>query len=221
MDFCRIANNMPVDLNNKAVELIALGHYEEAISTLVNALQSSKQMIAEATEIHLPLQITLDDCMTESPAPICPQQDENEQQLFIYKRPIYICREKMALNYKARVLTSVVLIFNLSLAYQLSGTKNANAGYLKKAARLYQLAFQMPREEKFESTTLFSMACINNVALVYHELEEMSKKKKCFEHLLSTLMCLVDLGDQNVCELDGFFRNTFHLMVSKTPAAAA
>jgi hypothetical protein len=221
MDFCPSANNMPVDLNNKAVELIDVGHYEEAISTLVNALQSSKQIISDAKEIHLPLQMTLDDCMAESPAPVCPQQDENEQQLFIYKRPIYICREKMALNYKANVLTSVILIFNLSLAYQLSGTKNANAGYLQKAAKLYQLAFQMPREEKFESTTLFSMACINNVALVYHELEQTNKKRKCFEHLLSTLMCLVDCGEQNVCELDGFFRNTLNRIVCKTPAAAA
>jgi tetratricopeptide (TPR) repeat protein len=214
MDFCLSANDMPVNLNNKAVELIAVGHYEEAISTLLNALQSSKKIMSEAEETNLPIQtMTLDQCMAQSPG-VC--QDENEQQLFIYKHPIYI-----PFNYEASVLTSAVVIFNLSLAYQLCGTKEADDRYLKKAAKLYALAFKIPREEKFESTTLFSMACINNVALVYHELEEMSKTLKCFEHLLSTLLCLVDCGEQNVHELDGFFRNTLNLMVNKTSAATA
>jgi hypothetical protein len=151
--------------------------------------------------------------MAQSPD-VC--QDENKQQLFIYKRPIYI-----PFNYEASALTLVIVVFNLALAYQLSGTKEANDRCLEKAAKLYAFACMITREEKFESTALFSMACMNNMALVYHELEEMSKKLKCFEQLLSTLMCLVDCGEQNVHELDGFFRNTFNLMLNKTSAAAA
>jgi tetratricopeptide (TPR) repeat protein len=218
MDFYPNTNNITIDLNNKAVELIDVGHYEQAISSLRKALQSSKQIISEAADTKSPFQMTLDQCMAQSPY-VC--QDEKEQQLFIYKRPIYIHGQKtMAFNYKASVLTSVVVLFNLSLAYQLSGTKDGNARHLKKAAKLYELAFTMTREEDFESMILFSLACINNVALVYRELKEMSSSLKCFESLLSTLMFLVDCGEQNVHKLDGFFRNTFHLLVSKTSAAA-
>jgi hypothetical protein len=45
---------MPVNLNNKAVELIAVGHYEEAMSTLINALQLSNKIMSEAEETNLP-----------------------------------------------------------------------------------------------------------------------------------------------------------------------
>jgi tetratricopeptide (TPR) repeat protein len=218
MDFCPNTNNMTIDLNNKAIELIDVGHYKQAISLLRKALQSSKQIISEAAETELPFQMTLDQCMAQSPY-VC--QDEKEQQLFMYKRPIYIHGQKtMAFNYKASVLTSVVVLFNLSLAFQLFGTKDANARHLKKAAKLYELTFKMTREEDFESMILFSLACTNNVALVYHELKEMSTSLKYFESLLSTLMFLVECGKQNAHELDGFFRNTFFLIVSKTSAAA-
>jgi hypothetical protein len=43
--FCPSANNMPIDLNNNAVKLIAGSHYEEAISMLLNTLPMVQQRV--------------------------------------------------------------------------------------------------------------------------------------------------------------------------------
>jgi hypothetical protein len=44
---------------------------------------------------------------------------------------------------------------------------------------------------------------------------------KCFEHLLSTMMFLIDCGEGDVCELDGFLRNVSNLISEQCSAAAA
>ncbi len=80
----------------------------------------------------------------------------------------------------------------------------------------------MSHEEQLESSTLFSMTCINNVGLIYQDLRDIVAAQKCFEHLLSTLMFLVDCAETDVVpDMDGFFMNTSHLVVKQTSTAAA
>jgi hypothetical protein len=152
--------------------------------------------------------------------------DSKEQMTFMYRRAIYIddAAEDTSCSYESREVVLAVLIFNLALAYQLAAVKTttANDRYLKKAAKLYALAIQILHEEQLESSTLFSMTCINNMGLVYQDLRDIVAAQKCFEHLLSTLMFLVDCGEADVVpDMDGFLMNTSHLVVAQASAAAA
>jgi tetratricopeptide (TPR) repeat protein len=214
-------------LNNRAVVMINAGELEAAISTIGEALHTSWEMAdkAEQRTHHLPLHLTLDGLMTKC-VHLDNSGDRQEQKTFMYRRAICIndAAEDTTYSYESRVVVTAVIIFNLALAYQLAAanTTNGNDRYLRKAAKLYKLAIRMPHEEQLESSTLFSMTCINNVGLVYQDLRDIVAAQKCFEHLLSTLMFLVDCGETDVVpDMDGFFMNTSHLVVTQTSAAAA
>jgi tetratricopeptide (TPR) repeat protein len=216
----------PIALNNKAVAMINAGELEAAIPIICEALHTARDMVEEGEDKnHLPLHLTLDGLMTKC-VHIDNSGDSQEQKTFMYRCAIHIddAAEDTTYSYESRAVVSAVLIFNLALAYQLEAAKTTtgNDRYLKKAAKLYELAYRMPREEQLESSTLFSMTCINNMGLVYQDLRDIVAARKCFEHLLSTLMFLVDCGETDVVpDMDGFFMNTSHLVVAQASAAAA
>jgi tetratricopeptide (TPR) repeat protein len=212
--------NLTMELNNSGVSLISVGKYEEAVATLAKALNSSKKILADADDANEPLQMAwcLDQCMAQSPKiNDVSYNDDSEKKVYIYQRAISIPLTPC----EPAVLSSVIIIFNLALAYQLAaGDSDKRSSYLRKAAKLYELAYNLHNEENFESAT-FCMACINNLGLIYEELHDTITAQKCFQHVLSTLMFLVDCGETNGSQLDGFFRNTSHLICQKTTAAAA
>jgi tetratricopeptide (TPR) repeat protein len=211
---------LTMELNNSAVSLISSGVYEEAIANLAKALNSSKKFMAQTNDANEPLGMaSLDQCMVQSPKiNDVSENDDSEKKDYLYRRAI--CIPLTSCCYETAVLSSVIIIFNLALAYQLAaGDSDKRSRYLRKAAKLYELAYSLHSEENFESAT-FIMACINNLGLIYDELHDTITAQKCFQHVLSTLMFLVDCGGTNGSQLDGFFRNTSHL-ICKMPTAAA
>jgi tetratricopeptide (TPR) repeat protein len=215
--------NLTMELNNSAVSLISVGKYEEAVATLAKALHSSKKGMADAEDdANEPLRMAcLDQCMAHSPKiNDVSDSDDSEKKVYIYRQAICIPQDTSCC-YDSAVLSSVIIIFNLALAYQLAaGDSDKPSRYLRKAAKLYELAYNLHNEENFESAT-FIMACINNLGLIHEELQDTITAQKCFQHVLSTLMFLVDCGGTNGSQLEGFFRNTSHLICQKTTAAAA
>jgi hypothetical protein len=216
----------PIARNNRAVAMINAGEIEAAISTICEALHTSRYLVEEAEETtHFTLHLTLDGLMTNC-VHLHNSGDSQEQKTFMHRCAIHIddTAEDTTCSYESRAVVSAVLIFNLALAYQLAAAKTTtgNDRYLKKAAKLYGLANRMSHEEQLESSTLFSMTCINNMGLVYQDLRDIVAAQKCFEHLLSTLMFLVDCGEADVVpDMDGFLMNTSHLVVAQASAAAA
>jgi hypothetical protein len=196
----------PIARNNRAAAMINAGEIEAAISTICEALLTSRDMIEKAEETtHLPLHLTLDGLMTKC-VHFDNSGDSQEQKTFMHRCAIHIddTAEDTTCSYESRAVVSAVLIFNLALAYQLAAAKTTtgNDRYLKKAAKLYGLA--------------------NRMGLVYQDLRDIVAAQKCFEHLLSTLMFLVDCGETDVVpDMDGFFLNTSHLVVTQASAAAA
>jgi hypothetical protein len=108
-------------------------------------------------------------------------------------------------HYRAAVMVSSMIIFNLALAHQLpSMVRDNRETALRKAAKLYELSFKMQRDEFFDSNTMFTLAIVNNLGPIHHQLDDKETASKCFEHLLSTLMFLINCGDGHATNVDGF-----------------
>jgi tetratricopeptide (TPR) repeat protein len=211
-----------IQLNNSAVSLIAAGDYDAAISALISALETCKQIIGEAYEHHQPVKTSVDQCMTQSPATQAKTSNEDEYDQYMYRQAIHIPLLTIESSYQASII--LMIIFNLALAHQLSAVGgDKEKSKLRKAAKLYELSFSfiLQRDENFENNVVFTMATVNNMGLIYHKLNDGETANKCFEHLLSTLMFLIGCGEGDVYELDGFLRNVSNLIYEPCSAAAA
>jgi len=68
--------------------------------------------------------------------------------------------------------------------------------WLGKAAKLYELAFQLQHEERpMEQSLLFQMVVLNNLGQIYQKLGQKTGADSCFTRLLSMIMYLVDQRD--------------------------
>jgi tetratricopeptide (TPR) repeat protein len=218
------AKQTAIQRNNSAVSLINTGDYDAAIKALSSALKTYKQQImGEADEQPQPVKTSLDQCMTQSPVTQAKtSSNEVKYDQYMYRHAIHIPLTVES-NYRASIMVSVMIIFNLALAHQLSAVGSHKKQIrLRKAAKLYELGFSMQRDLNFENdNVLFTLATMNNLGLIHHKLNDGETANKCFEHLLSTLMFLIDSGEGNVCELDGFLRNVSNLISEPYSAAAA
>ena len=157
-------------------------------------------------------------------------QGQGQGPSFVFQSPIAIPEHFMDnadQMYVSSIAVSVMIIFNLALAHQLSGMATSissmKVASLRKAVKLYELSFHLLREEQMdEGTTVFSMATINNSGVIYYSLGDAATSGRCFEHVLSTLMFLIDCGEcDRVSRLEGLFQNTSYLIFPHEATAAA
>lgn len=225
-------------MNNHGVSLLAAGDAQNAIAQFSGALQLTKQImgncnVAPAEERDSTTSISIDYCMIQS----CIRSDEESTYVLNDRLP-YMHRHATlipdALLTKKEVdgvsLTSVIVIFNLSLAHQ-ERAHDESMGALReqlmtKAVKLYELAFNLYKA--LPPTTIggdvfFYMALINNLALAKQSLNDMVASEQCLQQLLSALMFVTEYGnnsmDPSLC--DGFLRNVSHLISPHTTAPAA
>jgi tetratricopeptide (TPR) repeat protein len=238
---------LAIRLNSEAVAMIENGNFESAIPKLTKALTAStdalngfkKSRIQCCPEERVGMirkPTSLDECMAvsnqqgQADEPDGPDQEEQGEthQYYVFRRciPIPISSET-TVYFESPMFIYVVIIFNLALAHQLSAMECSDEYesatlLLSKAVQLYELAFNLQQEdERLENNALFSMATINNLALVYESLNDSENTKKCFQYLLSILMLFVGCGEQ-ISEFGVFFSNTAsHLVVFKDRTAAA
>ena len=168
---------------------------------------------------------------TSGSASIDSIDDRNDDEFFLYKHPIHLPEDPDTLACREDTCTAIsaALIFNMALAnQQLSSIELTALGdaaaeeRLERAARLYKLAYNLQERNEVFLSPLFMMAIINNLGLLYQSLDQKDTAGNCFQHLLTTLMFVTDYeyGDGTVA-LDGFFRNTTHLISQPCPAPAA
>ncbi len=160
--------------------------------------------------------------MTQSPATQAKAFNEDENEQYMYRQAIHIPLT-IESNYQASIMVSVMIIFNLALAHQLSAVgSDKKHSKLRKAADLYEISFNLQQDANFKNNNVvFTLATMNNMGIILHKLNDGETANKCFEHLLSTLMFLIDSGEGDVCELDGFLRNVSNLISEPCSAAAA
>lgn len=154
--------------------------------------------------------------------------DEGEMNEFVYRHPIRIPRQAINPSFQFNMATSIMLIFNLALAHHLCATEEEETfsrPMFDKSARLYECAYSLLLQQDFGSNVLFVLATVNNLGQAHRSLDQSETATKCFQHLLSTLMFLVESGDEQGAKktpsLEGFFRSTSHLVLQKHCYAAA
>lgn len=113
---------------------------------------------------------------------------------------------------ESHVYASSIIIFNLGLAYQLHASNETSEikrrKNLKKAARLYELAYAMERELSLDcaSVRFLILATLNNLAVACCELNDHKTAENYFAYIIPILMGFIINGG-DVSHLDGFLRN--------------
>jgi hypothetical protein len=222
-----------INMNNEGVAHIMSGNYKTAITTLSYALKKSCKHVA-SRDGQADSRTSLDEYMTLRSSNNS-NEDENEDgdEQVIYRRAIVVpetqrdsLSSKTGQNTAAATTMSTIIIFNEAIAHHLMALEvmirqeNRAFEILRKAAKLYEIGLTLAREgEMCSSGSLFVLASINNMALVYRAMRVNDVADLCLEQLLATLMIVIDCGDS--VTFDGFFANTSCLIFSASPAAAA
>jgi hypothetical protein len=132
----------------------------------------------------------------------------------------------MQAGHSMGVTLYLIVSFNLALANHLAAVQNNMCRRrLQKALQLYELAYRLQLKEQHMqqvNSLRFTMIITNNLGEIHRTVSNRSKHMMCLQHLLSTIMCLVDCHiPAESIELDGFFRNTSQLILQKRCASAA
>lgn len=250
-------------LNNRAAECIEVGQYSMAIGNLVRALKISEEAAGsmdvdnedEDNETQSPPCCScqfccLDYCMTysqqvsrQSETSSCTSDDgKNECGGYVYQRPIRVSPQTMTEGHSMGSVLPLILTFNLALAHHLAALPSnathdvADKAKLQRVLRLYELAYRWQfEEESIQAESLrFTIVIANNLGEIHRAVSNRDKHQKCLEHLLSTLMFMVDCHQTstdgassltgnitNTMDMDGFLRNTSELILHSRCAGAA
>ena len=204
-------------LNNRGVQSIEDGRYDRAISTLVRALKLSEQVADEAAcpcrhctlESSMAVNQTVPRVMQCSPTTLKKKTFKSEldgsdhgKGGYIYRKPIRVSPKSMQEGHSMGVTLSLIVIFNLALAHHLSSLERrcatlsqaaTAARKLRKSLQLYELAYQLQLEGRHDINNLrFTMIVANNLSEIHRYYKNYAKHELCLQHLLSTIMYLVD-----------------------------
>lgn len=211
-----------VELSNSGVNCLERGDYHAAVQALSRSLKYCHLIMDEAKDSMTPTSTTLDACL-QAPRSTHVQAPASPCERYLYQQAARIPLH-VGSNYRAAVLVSTLVTFNLALAYQLMSTYKAAEPteaqiLLMKAVKLYELAFSMQQEEGFDNNALFTLATVNNLGLIHSQLNDRTAANQCFQYLLTTLLYLRDSSNGNEL-FDGFFRNA-NSMIPKSESAPA
>jgi hypothetical protein len=153
------------------------------------------------------------------------RHEHEDQAHFLHRDAIFIPSDLgNSLGRRERSMVSCIVIFNLALVHHLSAiwtTEGDPSSNLRRALKLYELAFNLHREELVEANVLFVLAVTNNVGVTHCQLGDEEPATTCFERVLSMLMYLADRHQAYSFPLDCFFINTMYLISNGSVAPAA
>lgn len=228
-------HNIAKKLNNRAAFCIEAGQFHRAISNLVKAFKISSRV--ETIEATCSCKhCSLDECMAftqkvpEFKRSLSSRSLSRESSEpcdgYVYRRPIQIKPQAMKEGHKMGLTLPLIITFNLALAHHLSAIEDQdfNRTKLKKVLQLYELAYrwQMDADDHQFTCIRFTMVISNNLGEIHRVVKNKSKHVKCLQHLLSTMMVMVDCHQSDdSLEYDGFLRNTSQLILIVQCAGAA
>ena len=242
-----------IALNNNAVACIHEGNYEEAANILVQALCSTKRYLygcdnslgeanqkSQSTDLNV---FRIRSHVMPCDAEVFRPEIQQGQTVYMYNRPFMIptcschlafpsCNSSEEENLRSAA-HGTTIIFNLALSYHLASKTSilVRTSYLQKAAKLYELAYNMcsvDTENRFatirSSGTLFVLATLNNMGLIYSQLKDSCRSNQCFGSILSMMVYILDDSSErihNFADLEVFLRNVSVFLVETNKAAAA
>jgi tetratricopeptide (TPR) repeat protein len=226
-------------LNNHGARYIQVRKYEQAIATLTKALNLWEQVAVDDTCACG--RCSLDECILhttrqDSPFPtdgasfksfndatqFCEDMVDSEDR-FIYRRPIYASQKFMQQGHSPGVSLSLIIVLNLAMAHHLSAMQNQNCRRrLQKALQLYERVYHLKMEAENICSPHATLIITNNVGEIHRALENQSKHAMCLQHLLSTMMYMIDCKiPVSTMRLEGFVRNTSQLILNDNCTGAA
>lgn len=122
---------------------------------------------------------------------------------YIYQDPIRIPYQALAEGRCLGVTLPLIVVFNLALAYHLNAIHNhASREHLETILQLYEMAYYWHTEQERlvqpmspsanVSNLKFVMIIANNLAQIHLAVQNNKKHQLCLQHLLSTMMFVVD-----------------------------
>jgi tetratricopeptide (TPR) repeat protein len=229
-----------VEQNNKAVALIEMKRFGEAVTVLTQTLRCSQQELQQPRN-YKSLEDEDDEELCNKLFYFASTEDQEEADLlqvsdmedspFLFCQPLSI-RSDAAIStstpgLRTFAVVSFVLVFNLALTYNLAGLhqiqrdSSLSTKRLGTALRLYELAFELQSREGLPNP-IISAAIVNNLALVHKSLKNEEKSEQCYQLLVNTLFWIADnnLGSTHRAVLDRFLGNVMHLIMKKTLTVA-
>jgi len=203
-----------VDCNNIGAKHIDRDDCRQSLKALTLAFHSFKRSynvnkVRAAQAPQSPSStsnLNLDQWMRKMPYSQC-------DDVVVYKHPIQVPLD-LDPNMETCSLVSTVITFNLALANHLDGIQRRNKEVLQSAVRLYEYGLSLERiRGKCFISPFFLITILNNLGAVHRLLEaideeyEQQRSKKCFHHLLSTLLYLTQIKGINPKDLEVFFGN--------------
>ena len=167
---------------------------------------------------------------------------------YLFENPIFVSRLSIEERHQMGTTLSLIVVFNLALAYHLSALQHYHLHHhqqanqeqqvhrrLGQAKHLYEVAYRLQgrvghHNETLSSSSLrFMMIVSNNLGEIYRLMKDDIQHQRCLEHLLSMMMlvfnnCQFPTGYTSVRdlnELEGFLRNTSRLILREQCANAA
>ena len=207
-----------IRLNNHAISLLKSKIFNNAVMISCDALQmfqqyqqSGAQSSSEEQEHNT---VSIDRFMASDNHEKLPDESIDE---FIYEHGVFLPADTID-----PTVIIPVLIFNCALSHQLlalhANNQRASRQFLDRARGLYQLAYEQLDEN---SNVLFKFTVVNNIGIVHKWLGNYQESKSCFEQLVSTMMIYVDVGTEEIRQLQpiqGFWNNVMEAG-SMAPAA--
>jgi tetratricopeptide (TPR) repeat protein len=141
--------------------------------------------------------------------------------VFVFLNPMKVPLHKTP-NFKIHHLT-LISLFNLAICHhRYAIAHNMDRESLRRALKLYESTYTIQMTEGIDMTLSPTMIIMSNVGHIHKFLGNHESAHQCFQHLLSTLMFLVEAGERElVWEFEGFFENVMHTIYANPPAAAA
>jgi hypothetical protein len=219
-----------IHLINHGASCLQVGDFSTAIDSLSTALRAATMVFHSSSSCcEDDLQkFSLDSFVVTNAA--LHEEIGSDDEDYIYNRPIVIPPIPAIIHSESpasKVAVISIMIFNLALAHHLHGNADPDpcSSVLRfaKAAKLYELGFEVQGTQD-DGSNFYSMAVLNNLGQVFRAVNEEEKASRCFSHLLSTLMFLMEIhggNDHSVACVDGFSRTTSHLVLKEKEATAA
>lgn len=152
-----------------------------------------------------------------------PEGEEDGDELFVFKRAMVIPLKAAPPEcYDYYVSLSFIILFNLALAYHLRGLATECQRTLRKALRLYEMAYTVHIKEDLTLTALQAMAIVNNMGQIHAELGSSENSQECFQSLLSTFMYVQGAAHEEARNhMDGFVTNVLSFGIQGAKSAPA
>ena len=228
--------NKALFLNDMGARLIETGKYKLAAKSLNDGLQILKQSVVDdknAADANSSQEGSSSIASMDSSdsihsaeveptqsAPTHPDTSRISDGPFFYRKPAFVQHVDNAAH-DATALT-IGMLYNLALCHTLRGIEKSSRSILRVALRTYELAYYLQLQDGVCLSMSHAMGLVNNCGQIQKMLDRKQTADQLFEHLLTTLVTMVDAGEsETLDEIEGFFSATSHLIFVKDTGAAA